>query len=110
MAQAPEARLQRNIRTARPKQVRDDAQDQGKAQPVEAEDDGSLPEAALADEVAQRNLRGAAVAVERVGIAHVAEEDPADEPDEEQAPADIFVRAEQLKEYGEHRNQEAVDR
>src|SRR5689334_22357852 len=70
----------------------------------------ALPEAAGADEIAERDVWRATVGVERVGIAHVAEEDAGDEPDKQQAPADIFVRADHLKEDGEDGGQQRVDR
>ena len=60
---------------ARPQQMRQDDEDHRAAQPIELQRHLADPEAAGADEIAERHEARAAVDVERVRIAHVAEED-----------------------------------
>src|SRR4051812_31879365 len=100
MPHASSAAPQREIRPAGPEHVGDCGKDDREAQPVEFEDGGPFPEASGSDEIAEGNGRLAPISVERVRIAHVVEEDAADEPDKEDSPADIFVGAEDLDEDG----------
>ena len=97
------------VRTARPDDMGDNHQDDGKGEPIGAQHPCTIGKSARAVHVAQRFGGIGTIAVKRVGVAHVDQEDACNEPDEEHAPADIFVRAQRLEEHGEDGNQQHVD-
>ena len=90
--------------------MRDHQQDDAERQPINAQYPGAETEPAASVHVAQRFGGGSAIIVKRVRIAQIGEKNAYDEIDEEQAPADIFIRTQCLEKYREDSSHQHLDR